>query len=108
MRSRILPRRRDLIAAAFLAALPCAPPAFAALAPNYERLRELAAILASPELAQKLGNDVVEGIEAGADHTYRVWTAKCSLVVTLVDAASGPPMPGAWQFAIKVGDPQCR
>jgi hypothetical protein len=78
-----------------------------ALAPNFERQRELTAILDNPALAQKLGNRVIQGIEAQGDNTYRVWTADCSVTVTLIDASANPPMPGGRQFTIQVGDPRC-
>jgi len=80
----------------------------AALAPEYERIRELGAIIGSPELSQKLSGRVIEGIEAQAGNTYRVWTADCSLAVTLVDAPADPRIAGPWQFAIRVGDLRCK
>lgn len=89
-----------------LIALTWASVASAALAPNYERLREFAAIFESPQLFEKLGNKVIEGIEAQGNGTYRVWTSNCSVIVMLV-GASGPAMPGPWQFTIQVGEPQC-
>jgi hypothetical protein len=78
------------------------------MAPNYERLRELGAILGSDDVMQKLNHEVVAGIEAVGSGGYRVWTARCSVIVNLVgtpDAA--PPIPGSWQFTIQVGEPQC-
>ena len=77
------------------------------MAPNFERLRELSAILGSSELAAKLGNRIVEGLEAKGGNAYRVWTAGCSVEVTLTDASSGPPIAGGWQFAINVGELHC-
>jgi hypothetical protein len=79
----------------------------AALAPNYERLRELEAILGSQDLQQKLGAEPIQGIEATGPDNYRVWTARCSITVNLVSTPSNPPIPGPRQFAIQIGDPQC-
>jgi len=79
----------------------------AALAPNYERLRELEAILENQELIQKLGIQPIVGIEATGDSTYTVRTANCTLVVTLVSTPNAPPILGPWQFTIHVGDPRC-
>jgi hypothetical protein len=82
--------------------------AVAALSPNYERLRELEAILGDQDLIQKLGIQPVVEIEATGNSTYTVRTEKCSVVVTLVSTPSAPAMPGPWQFTIEVGEPQCR
>jgi hypothetical protein len=91
------------------AALVCLS-AEASLAPNYERLRELRAILDSPEMIAKLGNRAVEGIAStGNGPNYRVWTSDCAIEVNLVDAVpSGAPMMGPRHFAIRVGELRCR
>ena len=64
----------------------------AALPPKYERLRELEAVLGNDEVIQKLGDEVIEGIEA--TNGNRVWTARCAVVVTLVSAPNAPPIAG--------------
>jgi hypothetical protein len=79
----------------------------AALAPNYERQREINAIVSSPQLNQKLANGVIQGIEAQGDSTYRVWSTNCSVIVTLVTVSAAPGVAGPRQFTIQVGDPQC-
>jgi hypothetical protein len=97
--------------AAFLAMillLGAATAATAALAPNYERLRELEAILQNQELIQKLGIQSITSIEAAGDATYTVRTATCTVVVTLVSTPNAPPLLGPWQFTIQIGEPQCR
>jgi hypothetical protein len=81
--------------------------ASAALAPNYERLRELEAILQNQELIQKLGIEEITSIEATRNTTYTIRTATCTVVVTLVATPNAPPLLGPWQFTIQVGDPQC-
>jgi hypothetical protein len=92
---------------AVLLALARADIAAAALAPNYERLRELGAILGSDDVMQKLNHEVVNGIEVTGGGGYRVWTARCSVTVKLVGTANVPAIPGPWQFTIQVGEPQC-
>ncbi len=82
-------------------------PAAAALAPNYERIRELGAILQNQELIRKLGIQPIEGIETTGQNAYRIWTAKCIVVVTLVAAPNAPPILGPWQFTMQVGEPEC-
>lgn len=82
--------------------------AAAALAANYERLRELQAVLGSPELDRALGSRVIDSIEAQALHVYRVRAGNCAVVVTLVAAPNAPPIAGPWRFTIQVGDLQCR
>ena len=85
--------------------------ASAALAPNYERLRELEAILQNQELIEKLGIQPIISIEAGGNATYTVRTANCTVVVTLVSTPNAtpnaPPLLGPWQFTIQVGEQQC-
>jgi hypothetical protein len=99
--------RAALTAAAFLVVV-SADVAAAALAPNYERLRELEAVLGSDELAGKIGSRPINGIEATGPSTYRVWTDQCTITVNLVGASSTPAIAGAWRFTIQVGEPQCR
>lgn len=102
------PERRGAIACAALVALGWAGVAAAALAPNYERLRELSAILGDDDLMQKLGHEVVDGIEATGDGRYRVWTGRCSIDVELAGTPNAPAIAGPWQFTIRVGEPQCQ
>ena len=99
---------RLVFLAAIVFALAAADTASAALAPNYERLRELAAILGDQDLVQKLGIQPIVGIEATGKSDYTVRTEKCTVAVTLVAAPNAPAIPGPWQFTIQVGEPQCR
>ncbi len=100
-------RRLDAVLLAGLLAN-LAAEAGAALAPNYERTRELIAILSNPDVAQKLGMEIIQSIAANGNEGYRIRTSNCYLDVTLVSApSSGPPVLGAWQFVVKVGELQC-
>jgi hypothetical protein len=83
--------------------------ASAALAPYYERTREMGEILSSPEVMSKLGTqNPIIGIEVVAPAAYRVRSAQCSVEVTLVSQSTSVPIPGPWQFSIQAGEPQCR
>jgi len=95
------------VALAIVFALTGADIASAALAPNYERLRELEAILGDQDLIQKLGIQPIVAIEATGSSIYTVRTEKCTVAVTLAGAANAPAIPGPWQFTIQVGEPQC-
>jgi hypothetical protein len=100
--------RRLAAGCAVLLALAQADIASAALAPNYERLRELGEILGSDDVMQKLNHEVVDGIEATGSGSYRVWSVRCSVVVKLVgEPYEVPAIPGPWRFKIQVGEPQC-
>jgi hypothetical protein len=88
-------------------ALMIAPGAHAALAPNYERIREIGEILQNQDLIRKLGLQPIDGIEVAGENTYRIWTEKCIVIVKLVSTPNAPPVLGPWQFSVQVGDPQC-
>jgi hypothetical protein len=50
-----------------------APGAHAALAPNYERIREIGEILQNQDLIRKLGLQPIDGIEARSASSSSSW-----------------------------------
>lgn len=78
----------------------CTTPAVAALAPQYERLRQLQAILGDAQIAESLSRagpiDRIQWIEG---LTFRVGAGACEMAVTLDvpprSQGSTPPMSGA-------------
>lgn len=94
-------------AAACVAAL-AATPAAAALPPNYQRLAELRAVLALPEVGGAFGIAPIERIELVSTDLYRVSAGRCHLDVRI----HGLPMPrnmvGARRFEARAGRAVCR
>lgn len=98
---------RFTIAAA--AALALVHPAFAAMAPNYQRRAELQAVLAHPDVAAAFGASPIDRIEFVQRDLYRVTAGRCHMDVAIVDRPpSGPPVAGARQFDVKPGKPACQ
>jgi hypothetical protein len=98
--------RFAIVAAAGLALL---SPAWAALAPNYQRLAELQAVLAAPEVAGAFGGQPIDRVEFVQRDLYRVTAGRCHLDVAIVDRpSSGPPVVGGRQFDVKPGKPVCQ
>lgn len=78
----------------------------AAMAPAYERQRELMAVIQDPNVVARIG--VIERIEAGAPHTFRLWSAKCVLDVAVVSELGQEPIAGGGPLRVSAGAPQCR
>lgn len=89
-----------------VSALLASAAAFAALPPEYQRQRELAAIAASPEIAASLAPHPIKRIEAVGHDLYRVEAGPCGLRVRIV----GDPqdMPGPRSFHLAIGSRICR
>ena len=83
-------------------------PASAALAPNYQRLAELRAVLALPDIATGFGTmNPIDRIEyAGAD-LYRVTAGRCHIDVRIVDLPLPRGMVGARHFEARAGRQVC-
>ena len=84
----------------------------AALPPLRESIRELTDVLNNPQVTRKIeakfdALGTIDGIDTVAPQTYRVRSGSCSLEVKLIDMSSNPPMEGAWQYRIEVGDLAC-
>ena len=94
------------LAAAALAA--GALPAAAALPPNYQRLAELRAVLALPDVATLGGTmQPVERIEHAGPDLYRVTAGRCRLDVRIVDLPTPRGVVGGRRFAARPGRPVC-
>lgn len=78
--------------------------ASAALPPKYQRLRELEAVLAAPEVTNAFpDSELIQSIDYLRSDLYRVRSAKCRLDVTLKDIPMLDGMVGPRQFAVKPG-----
>jgi hypothetical protein len=95
------------LAAAGLALLTAAP-GNAALAPNYQRLAELRAILDLPEVASAFGIDPVDRIDHVAADLYRLSAGRCTLDVRIVDLPMPRGMVGARRFEARAARRVCR
>jgi hypothetical protein len=94
--------------AIFTLVLAASLPAQAVLAPNYQRLVELKAILAESAVIDSF--DVyhpIDRIEFIKQDFYRVAAGSCHVDVTLVDKPANEHMVGPRQFTIKVGKKIC-
>lgn len=86
-------------------------PADAALPPQYQRQRELAAIVESPDVLAKLGGRPIQAVTLIAPDHYRVRSDRCELDIRIGDdppTASEPARPGPRRFRLVVGEPDCR
>lgn len=91
------------LAAAALAALP----ASAALAPNYQRLAELRAVLNHPEVARAFGNDPIDRIDYVRTDLFRLTNGRCRLDVAIVGLPTPRGVSGARRFAVRPGRAVC-
>ena len=99
---------RLLFAAALVAVTSL--PALAALPPQYQRQRELQAILADNGVADAFGVEGISAVEYVEPDLYRVTGGACSLEVKIVDAPTshGDGWAGPREFALELGEPVCR
>ena len=81
----------------------------AALPPQYQRQRELEAVIASPEVEEALKSRPIDSVSTTGDDVYTVTAGPCTVTVLIVtDAASKPAgWAGPRQFELEVGDPTC-
>jgi hypothetical protein len=107
-------RRAQAVAASLgLAALVAAAPASAALAPIYESIREISAILDDPRLAQAVGAGALPiiSITDNGEGGYVFATERCTVTVTVVTVPPDPGKPmmaGPRQFTLEFGTPDCK
>jgi len=85
-----------------------APPAHAALAPNYQRLAELRAVLDLPAVADAFGIEPIQRIDYVATDLYRLSAGRCSLDVRIVGLPMPRGMVGARRFEARAGRRVCR
>lgn len=99
------PLRHALAAALILAAAP----ASAALAPLYETMREIEAMLGDPRMAEAFKNmEPIVSIEMTAQDVWEFRTPNCSVVVTVKDVEETPTMVGGRKFTLEFGEASCK
>ncbi len=84
--------------------------AVAAVAPWYERVRQLDAVMqVANEAAGKLAPGIIDRVEAQDDGTYRFGAKTCFVPATLeVLPSKEPPMPGSRaHYRATLGEVQC-
>jgi len=96
------------LAALALAAALAAAPASAALAPNYQRLAELRAVLNHQGVSAGFGSTPIERIEYVRTDLYRVSAGRCRMDVAIVDLPTPRGMTGGRRFAVRPGVRVCR
>ena len=98
------------IALAGLLSLAASLPALAALPPQYQRQRELLAVINNMEVVDAFGFDGIDAIELVEPDLYRVRGGKCVLDVTIEDLPNthGEGWVGPRKFATVVGEKTCK
>ena len=93
------------LAAPVMAAL-AASPAVAALAPKYQRLAELRAVLAHPGVIGALGtNETIDRVEYVRPDLYRITAGGCRIEVAIVGIPTNRR--GARRFEVRPGEKVC-
>ncbi len=85
-------------------------PALAALPPQYQRQKELQAIIADAAVVDAFGFDGIGAVEFVAPDLYRVTGGNCTLEVKIIDVPNshGEGWAGPREFALEVGEPVCK
>lgn len=85
-------------------------PALAALPPQYQRQKELQAIIADDAVVDAFGFEGIGGVEFVEPDLYRVTGGKCTLEVRIVNVPNshGEGWAGPREFALEVGKPVCK
>ena len=89
------------------AALLAAAPATAALAPNYQRLAELNAVLNNSGLVAAFGMTPIDLVEYVSPDLYRATAGRCHVDVRIVGLPMRRGMVGARRFETRAGRPVC-
>ncbi|MGV2979567.1 hypothetical protein ACERNI_05080 [Camelimonas sp. ID_303_24] len=102
--------RRAYLILAFLlpASLAGLAEARAALAPNYQRLAELRAILEDPAVIAAFGVAPIDSIARVGPDSYLVASEACQLPVRIMGQPLPAGMVGARRFSVSAGKPACR
>jgi len=80
----------------------------AALAPNYQRLAELQAVLAHADVIGAFPvSQPIDRIEYREPDLYRVTAGSCRLDVKIVSKPAASGMVGPRQFSVEPGKPVC-
>lgn len=93
--------------AAIAAMLFLTTPAFAALAPWYQRLAELRAVIDHSGIVSAFGGRSVERIEYISRDLYRVTGGGCHLDAKIVSQPMPSEMVGGRKFTVEVGPLNC-
>ncbi len=80
----------------------------AALAPNYQRLAELRAILDDPAVIAAFGAAPITSITHVGSDSYLVASETCQLSVRIVGHALPSGMVGPRRFSVSAGKASCR
>ena len=99
--------RMTLSLAVLGAAALAATPAQAALAPNYQRLAELRAVLDLPAVGTAFGIEPIDRIDYVATDLYRLTAGRCHLDVRIVSLPMPRGMVGARRFEARAGRRIC-
>lgn len=79
----------------------------AALAPNYQRIAELRAILDDPSIDDAFKSEPIDRIEILNTDTYRVTAGGCHVDVAIVDVPDKEQSVGPRQFKIEIVGRSC-
>lgn len=83
--------------------------AWAALAPNYQRLAELQAVLAHPGVVGAFKvSQPIDKVEYVKPDLYRVSAGACHVDARIVPKPNKTGMVGPRQFTVEAGKPVCR
>jgi hypothetical protein len=103
------PRQIVKACGAILTVAAISTPALAALPPYWQSAREISTIVNDPRVHDALKyEEPIVSITTGGDDVYEVKTARCTLLVTIVDVPQAEPMMGPRNFDIEVGDADCQ
>jgi len=83
-------------------------PASAALAPNYQRLAELNAVLNNSSVASAFGMTPIDRVEYAGPDLYRVTAGRCRVDVRIIGLPMPRGMVGARRFETRAGERICR
>lgn len=107
MRPTYLTRTTSIALALAMTVLGSAAP-HAALAPNYQRLAELRAILNDPGVIAAFGIDALTSLTYVGPDQYQAASDRCQLAVRIVGRPMPAGMVGARQFSVSPGRIACR
>ena len=103
------PRQIAKACGAILTVAAISTPALAALPPYWQSAREISTIVNDPRVHDALKyEEPIVSITTGGDDVYEVKTARCTLLVTIVDVPQTEPVMGPRNFDIEVGDADCQ
>ena len=103
------PRRIAKACGAIVIVAAISTPVLAALPPYWQSAREISTIVDDPRVHDALKyEEPILSITTSGDDVYELKTARCTLLVTIVDVPQADPMPGPRHFDIEVGVADCQ